>query len=79
VSTPVSRETRPTLPARIVLVPLHAYQRFLSPALGDRCRYYPSCSSYTEQAIRELGAFRGVILGAWRVIRCNRHPEGRTA
>lgn len=76
---PVSRETAPVGPsiaARLVLLPIRAYRRFLSPALGARCRYYPSCSSYAEQSIREMGAFRGAILAIWRVLRCNPLSKG---
>ncbi len=47
------------------------YRRLISPALPARCRYYPTCSAYAEQAIRELGPVRGAIVAAWRVLRCN--------
>src|SRR5687768_3295926 len=72
----VSRETRPGALARLVLLPVRAYRRFLSPAISPRCRYYPSCSAYAEQSIRELGAVRGTILAAWRVLRCNPFSKG---
>ncbi len=75
----VSRETvapRPGLAARVVLLPLRGYRRFISPALAPRCRYYPSCSAYAEEAIRELGAIRGTILAAWRLLRCNPFSKG---
>jgi uncharacterized protein len=75
----VKRETVParvTLPARILLLPLRGYRRWISPLLGARCRYYPTCSTYAEQAIRELGAFRGAVLAAWRVLRCNPLSDG---
>lgn len=71
----VSRET-PSPLARAVLLPLRGYRRFISPALTPRCRYYPSCSAYAEEAIRELGAFRGTILAAWRLLRCNPFSKG---
>lgn len=71
----VSRETPGPL-ARAVLLPLRGYRRFISPALTPRCRYYPSCSAYAEEAIRELGAFRGTILAAWRLLRCNPFSKG---
>lgn len=58
-------------PASLLLLPIRLYRRVISPALPPRCKYYPSCSSYAEQAIRELGAVRGGILAAWRVLRCN--------
>ncbi len=72
----VSRETEPGPLARAVLLPLRGYRRFISPALTPRCRYYPSCSAYAEEAIRELGVFRGTILAAWRLLRCNPFSKG---
>ncbi len=67
----VQPEPRPGFFATLALLPIRAYRRFLSPALGQRCRYYPTCSAYAEESVRELGAFRGMILAAWRVLRCN--------
>lgn len=58
-------------PSALVLAPIRLYRRFISPALPARCRYYPSCSRYAEDAIRELGVVRGTILAVWRVMRCN--------
>jgi putative membrane protein insertion efficiency factor len=58
------------------LLPLHAYRWLISPNLKPRCRYYPSCSSYAVQAVRELGVIRGTILAAWRVVRCNPWSQG---
>ena len=76
----VSRETdaiaRPGPIARVFLLPIRGYRRFLSPALAPRCRYYPSCSAYAEEAIRELGVIRGTILAAWRIVRCNPLSDG---
>lgn len=76
---PVSRETgsdrRRPLTA-LILLPIRGYMRFISPLLGARCRYYPTCSAYAEQAIRELGPVRGSILAAWRVLRCNPFSKG---
>jgi uncharacterized protein len=79
----VSRETAATSSrarvgpfAALALLPVRAYRRFLSPLLAPRCRFYPSCSAYAEQSIRELGAVRGTILAAWRVLRCNPFSDG---
>ncbi len=74
----VARETdpKPGPVAWVALLPIRFYRRFLSPALGQRCRYYPTCSAYAEEAVRELGAFRGMILAAWRVLRCNPFSPG---
>jgi putative membrane protein insertion efficiency factor len=58
------------------LLPLHAYRWLISPNLKPRCRYYPSCSSYAVQAVRELGVIRGTVLAVWRVVRCNPWSPG---
>jgi uncharacterized protein len=60
----------------IVTAPIRLYARFVSPALPPRCRYYPSCSRYAVEAIRELGVCRGLVLAAWRVVRCNPFSHG---
>jgi putative membrane protein insertion efficiency factor len=72
----VSRETRPGPLTWLALLPIRAYRRFLSPLVAPRCRYYPTCSTYAEQAIRELGAVRGSVLAVWRVLRCNPFSPG---
>jgi putative membrane protein insertion efficiency factor len=54
------------------LFPLFVYRKLISPALPDRCKYYPSCSTYAVQAVRELGILRGTVVAAWRLARCNR-------
>lgn len=61
---------------RLALLPIRAYRRLISPLLGPRCRYYPTCSAYAEQAVRELGPVRGTILAIWRVLRCNPMSSG---
>ena len=60
----------------IVLAPVRLYRRFISPALPARCKYYPSCSDYAIQAVRELGVIRGGIVAAWRLARCNPWSHG---
>jgi putative membrane protein insertion efficiency factor len=60
----------------VVIAPVRLYQRFISPALGARCKYYPSCSEYAVQAIRTYGVLRGLVLSAWRVLRCNPWSHG---
>ena len=57
-------------------LPIVAYKRLLSPALPQRCRYYPSCSSYAVQAIDRYGILRGAVLAAWRLLRCNPWSHG---
>jgi len=65
-----------TLGRRLVIAPIRMYQRTLSPALPRRCRYEPSCSRYAAQAIEEFGILRGLVLGAWRLLRCNPFSHG---
>lgn len=60
----------------IAVAPIRAYQRTISPVLGNRCRYYPSCSEYAVQAIRSYGILRGLVLAAWRLLRCNPLSHG---
>jgi putative membrane protein insertion efficiency factor len=60
----------------LALAPLRAYQRLLSPALPRRCRYHPSCSHYAVEAVRSYGVLRGVVLAAWRLLRCNPWSHG---
>jgi putative membrane protein insertion efficiency factor len=59
-----------------VIAPIRFYQRAISPAFGRRCKYHPTCSEYTAQAIAEFGAARGIVLGAWRILRCNPFSRG---
>ena len=61
---------------RILLAPLRAYRRVLSPALPQRCKYEPSCSAYAEQAIERYGILRGLVLAGWRLLRCNPFSHG---
>jgi putative membrane protein insertion efficiency factor len=60
----------------LLIAPIRLYQRLISPAIGPRCRYYPTCSNYALEALRELGPIRGTILAAWRVLRCNPFSHG---
>ncbi|MEA2391257.1 MAG: uncharacterized protein QOK31_1366 [Solirubrobacteraceae bacterium] len=59
-----------------VLAPIALYRRVLSPALGRRCKYEPTCSAYAAGAIREYGILRGLVLAAWRLLRCNPWSHG---
>ncbi|MFQ6092092.1 MAG: membrane protein insertion efficiency factor YidD [bacterium] len=54
-----------------------AYQRIISPFLSPRCRFYPSCSQYTVDAIQKHGLRRGLWMSLRRVVRCQPlHPGG---
>jgi hypothetical protein len=56
---------------RVLVAPIRVYQRLIGPLFGSRCKYYPSCSEYAAQAITRFGILRGLILAAWRLLRCN--------
>lgn len=60
----------------IAVAPVRLYQRAISPALLQRCKYHPSCSRYAVTAIRQYGILRGLILAAWRLLRCNPWSHG---
>jgi putative membrane protein insertion efficiency factor len=55
---------------------VRGYQRLLSPLLPARCKYHPSCSQYALDAFREYGLARGLVLAAWRLLRCNPWSHG---
>lgn len=57
---------------RLVLALIRFYKRFISPALPPSCRFEPTCSVYTYQAIEKYGVIKGGIMGAKRIARC--HP-----
>ena len=60
----------------IATAPIRAYQRLISPALPQRCKYHPSCSAYAVRAIRTYGILRGLVLAGWRLLRCNPWSHG---
>ncbi len=55
---------------------IKAYRRFVSPMLPPSCRFTPSCSLYTLQAIEKYGLLRGVWMGSRRLLRCHPFSEG---
>lgn len=57
---------------RAAVAPIRLYQRLVSPFLGARCRFYPTCSSYAADAILAHGFIKGIYLGTRRLLRC--HP-----
>jgi putative membrane protein insertion efficiency factor len=61
---------------RFLLFLLRLYKRWLSPLLGQRCRFYPSCSDYARVAVTRFGPWRGCLLTAWRLLRCQPLCEG---
>jgi putative membrane protein insertion efficiency factor len=63
--------------ARLLLLLIRAYQRVLSPLLGNVCRFEPSCSRYAVACIESHGAMRGSLLSVVRLCKCHPfHPGG---
>lgn len=61
----------------VVAFLIRLYQRFVSPLLGPRCRFYPSCSNYALQAVQRFGTLHGSWLAVKRLARCHPwHPGG---
>ena len=52
------------------------YQRFISPLLGNRCRFYPTCSQYALDAISKYGVLKGVFISFKRIMRCHPFNKG---
>jgi len=62
---------------RFILLLIKGYSYLISPLLGNNCRYYPSCSAYTYEAVERYGVGRGLWLGLRRILRCHPfHPGG---
>ena len=55
---------------------IRVYQKILSPLLPPSCRFVPTCSEYSYQAIEKHGAIKGTALSIWRILRCNPFNKG---
>lgn len=60
-----------TLISHLLAAPVRLYQKFISPALPPSCRYAPTCSNYALEALEVHGPLKGLLLGTWRILRCN--------
>ncbi|MAR40903.1 MAG: membrane protein insertion efficiency factor YidD [Flammeovirgaceae bacterium] len=61
---------------KLFILPIILYQRLLSPMLPSSCRFTPTCSEYTKQAIIKHGIIKGTFLGIKRISKC--HPWGKS-
>ena len=61
---------------KLFLLLIKGYQLLLSPVLGNNCRFYPSCSEYSQQAIEQYGATKGGYLSLRRIVKCHPYHEG---
>ena len=59
------------VPALLLSAPVRIYQWIVRPLIGSNCRFHPSCSDYALEALATHGAWRGGLLAAWRILRCN--------
>lgn len=68
--------SRPGPAARVLLALLRGYRRGISPLLGPRCRFAPTCSAYATEAVAVHGAVRGTALAVRRLLRCSPLTRG---
>ena len=61
---------------KILILLIRFYQKFISPMFPAKCRYYPTCSQYTLEAVKEHGAIKGTYLGIKRILKCHPFHEG---
>lgn len=61
---------------KLFIIPIRFYQKTISPLLGPHCRYTPTCSQYTIEAIQRFGVIKGFWMGIKRIARCHPMAEG---
>lgn len=64
------------LPRRGLIRLIRFYQVAISPRIGSHCKYYPTCSEYTRQAVDKYGIIKGSLLGIIRILKCNPFSNG---
>lgn len=76
MTTDRSTDHRVSPAAWPLILPIRFYQKFITPYTPATCRYYPTCSQYAVTSLRTHGAIKGLILTAWRLLRCNPWSDG---
>ena len=64
---------------KVLIKIIEWYQRHISVWFQSKhimCKFYPTCSEYTKQAIEKYGVVKGIVLGVWRILRCNPFSKG---
>ena len=61
---------------KLLIALIRFYRKHISPHTPPTCRYIPTCSQYALEAITEYGAWKGTLLAAWRILRCNPFSRG---
>lgn len=64
------------IPKKIAIALINFYQLAISPRIGKHCKYYPTCSEYTKQAVDKYGIIKGSLLGIIRILKCNPFSKG---
>ena len=62
--------------SRILILIIRFYQKFISPLKGTTCRFYPTCSAYSIEAIKKYGPIKGSYLSLRRILKCHPFHEG---
>lgn len=60
----------------ILITFVKTYRFFISPLIGENCRFHPTCSAYMIEAIEKHGSFKGVFMGIKRVLKCHPYHKG---
>jgi hypothetical protein len=61
---------------RVLILLIKGYKKLISPMLPPSCRFYPTCSEYSIQALEKYGAIKGSAKSIWRILRCNPLNKG---
>jgi len=61
---------------RVLILLIRGYKKLISPMLPPSCRFYPTCSEYSIQALEKYGAIKGSAKSIWRILRCNPFNKG---
>jgi putative membrane protein insertion efficiency factor len=73
----VAVHSEPDMLKRLLINAIVVYQKFLSPFLGNACRFYPTCSQYSKQSLEQYGLAKGLALTCARLSKCHPfHPGG---
>ena len=66
------------IPKKLMTYLISLYQKYISPIFKPRCKYYPTCSQYSKEAIDKYGIILGSIKTIWRILRCNPFSKRRS-